>query len=151
MPEHPIEGLMKTTLDSIRQMIDVNTILGDPVETQDGNVIMPVSRVAFGFASGGTQWSSDRRRDAAQPPAGAGGGVAAMPFGGGAGAGVSLNPVGFLVVGNNQVRFLPVTTDAIFDRLIDVVPDLIARLAMPQPKTITVKTQPQVETKRPMA
>jgi len=57
LPEHPIEGLMKTTLDSIRQMIDVNTILGDPVETQDGNVIMPVSRVAFGFASGGTQWS----------------------------------------------------------------------------------------------
>ncbi|MGI6518194.1 MAG: GerW family sporulation protein [Bacillota bacterium] len=151
MPEHPIEGLMKTTLDSIRQMIDVNTILGDPVETQDGNVIMPVSRVAFGFASGGTQWSPDRRRDAAQPPAGASGGVAAMPFGGGAGAGVSLNPVGFLVVGNNQVRFLPVTTDAIFDRLIDVVPDLIARLATPQPKTITVKTQPQVETKRPMA
>ena len=151
MPEHPIEGLMKTTLDSIRQMIDVKTILGDPVETQDGNVIMPVSRVAFGFASGGTQWSSDRRRDTAQPPTGAGGGVAAMPFGGGAGAGVSLNPVGFLVVGNNQVRFLPVTTDAIFDRLIDVVPDLIARLATPQPKTITVKTQPQVETKRPMA
>jgi sporulation protein YtfJ len=151
LPEHPIEGLMKTTLDSIRQMIDVNTILGDPVETQDGNVIMPVSRVAFGFASGGTQWSSDRRRDVAQTPAGASGGVAAMPFGGGAGAGVSLNPVGFLVVGNNQVRFLPVTTDAIFDRLIDVVPDLIARLATPQPKTITVRTQPQVETKRPIA
>lgn len=142
---------MKTTLDSIRQMIDVNTILGDPVETQDGNVIMPVSRVAFGFASGGTQWNPGRRRDPVQTPAGASGGATEMPFGGGAGAGVSLNPVGFLVVGNDQVRFLPVTTDAIFDRLIDVVPDLIARLATPQPKTITVKTQPQVETKRPIA
>lgn len=151
MPEHPIEGLMKTTLDSIRQMIDVNTILGDPVETQDGNVIMPVSRVAFGFASGGTQWSFDRRRDVGQTQASGSGGVNTMPFGGGAGAGVSLNPVGFLVVGNNQVRFLPVTTDAIFDRLIDVVPDLITRLATPQPKTITVKTQPQVDTKRPIA
>ncbi|HOL52550.1 MAG TPA: GerW family sporulation protein, partial [Bacillota bacterium] len=59
--------------------------------------------------------------------------------------------VGFLVVGNNQVRFLPVTTDAIFDRLIDVVPDLIARLAAPQPKTITVRTQAQPEVKRPIA
>lgn len=63
LPEHPIEGLMKTTLESIRQMIDVNTILGDPVETKDGNVIMPVSRVTFGFASGGTQWDASRRRD----------------------------------------------------------------------------------------
>lgn len=151
LPEHPIEGLMKTTLESIRQMIDVNTILGDPVETKDGNVIMPVSRVTFGFASGGTQWDASRRRDGGQPPTGSGGGTAELPFGGGAGAGVSLSPVGFMVVGNNQVRFLPVTTDAIFDRLIDVVPDLIARLAAPQPKTITVRTQAQPEVKRPIA
>jgi len=98
-------------------------------------VIMPVSRVAFGFASGalsGVPIAAETRRSRRPAPPGS----CRDAVWGGAGAGVSLNPVGFLVVGNNQVRFLPVTTDAIFDRLIDVVPDLIARLATPQPKRL---------------
>jgi sporulation protein YtfJ len=53
MPEHPIEGLMKTAMESIKEMVDVNTVVGDPVETPDGTVIIPVSRVACGFAAGG--------------------------------------------------------------------------------------------------
>ena len=56
MPDHPIEALMKTTMDSIKEMVDVNTILGDPVETPDGTVILPVSRVTFGFAAGGSEF-----------------------------------------------------------------------------------------------
>jgi len=128
LPDHPIDGLMKTTLDSIGQMIDVNTILGDPVETPDGNVIMPVSRVTFGFAAGGSDWAAE--------PAPASN---SSPFGGGGGAGISLNPVGFLVVGNKQIRFLPVTSDAVFDRLLDVVPDVLTRMGAIRPQPDTVK------------
>ena len=128
LPDHPIDGLMKTTLDSIGQMIDVNTILGDPVETPDGNVIMPVSRVTFGFAAGGSDW-------AAESPSVSNG----SPFGGGGGAGISLNPVGFLVVGNKQIRFLPVTSDAVFDRLLDVVPDVLTRMGAIRPHPDTIK------------
>lgn len=124
MPDHPIDGLMKTTLDSISQMIDVNTILGDPVETPDGNVIMPVSRVSFGFAAGGSDWNNDQQPERA-----------GSPFGGGGGAGISLSPVGFLVVGNRQVRFLPVTSDAVLDRLLDVVPDVLTRMGAIRPPT----------------
>ncbi|MEA4882194.1 MAG: GerW family sporulation protein [Clostridia bacterium] len=136
MPDHPIDGLMKTTLDSIAQMVDVNTILGDPVETPDGNVIMPVSRVTFGFAAGGTDLDSEPRRE--QPTAQAGSEAGSAQFGGGGGAGISLQPVGFLVVGNSQVRFLPVSGDAVFDRLLDVVPDLIAKMTSGNGKSHTV-------------
>ena len=55
--QHPIEGLMKTAMESLKTMVDVNTILGDPVETPDGAVIVPVSRVSFGFAAGGSEFS----------------------------------------------------------------------------------------------
>jgi sporulation protein YtfJ len=128
LPDHPIDGLMKTTLDSIGRMIDVNTILGDPVETPDGNVIMPVSRVCFGFAAGGSDWARESSSVSSD-----------SPFGGGGGAGISLNPVGFLVVGNKQIRFLPVTSDAVFDRLLDVVPDVLTRMGAIRPQPDTVK------------
>ncbi|MCR4426042.1 MAG: GerW family sporulation protein [Firmicutes bacterium] len=143
MPEHPIDGLMKTTLDSIAQMVDVNTIMGDPVETPDGNVIMPVSRVSFGFAAGGTDWCGSTEPNAG---ATAGNGGTQSPFGGGSGAGISLHPVGFLVVGRDQVRFLPVNGDAILDRLLDVAPELIARVfgTHPKPKTMQVQCEPTV-------
>ena len=136
LPEHPIDGLMKTTLDSISRMIDVNTILGDAVETPDGNVIMPVSRVSFGFVAGGTDWGDDRQQErSASSQSGSNG----SPFGGGGGAGISLNPVGFLVVGSKQVRFLPVTSDAVFDRLLDVVPDVLTRMGAIRPQPEAVK------------
>ncbi|HHY98150.1 MAG TPA: sporulation protein YtfJ [Firmicutes bacterium] len=126
MAEHPIEGLMKTAMQSIKEMVDVNTILGDPVETPDGNVILPVSRVSFGFAAGGTDFEAG-----GAAPEGQGDGEAASgasPFGGGSGAGISVSPVAFLIVGNGQVRLLPVDRNAIFDRLLDVAPQLLQQL-----------------------
>lgn len=63
MQGHPIEGLMKTAMESIKDMVDVNTILGDPVETPDGSVIIPVSRVSFGFAAGGSEFSSQQKEE----------------------------------------------------------------------------------------
>ncbi|MDQ7792913.1 MAG: GerW family sporulation protein [bacterium] len=127
MSDHPIQGLMKTAMEAIKEMVDVNTIVGDAVETPDGNVIVPISRVSFGFAAGGTEYESDRngkRQGQADT-----GGQATLPFGGGSGAGVSIQPIGFLVVGQGTVRLLPVDGRAIIDRLIDLAPQVLDQVA----------------------
>lgn len=123
MPEnHPIEGLMKTAMESIREMVDINTVVGDPVEAPDGTVIIPVSRVACGFVAGGGNFEASRdskqNEGDSQEPA----------FGGGSGAGVSVKPIGFLVVGNGQVRMLPVDGNMLADRLIDMAPHLLSQI-----------------------
>lgn len=123
MSTHPIEGLMKTAMESIKQMVDVNTVVGDAVEAQDGTVIIPVSRVACGFAAGGGEFET----------AGGGNnqnqeGQQALPFGGGSGGGVSVQPVGFLVVSKEEVRFLAVDSNTMVDRLIDLAPNLVNQL-----------------------
>ena len=76
MAEHPIENLMVTAMSSLRDMIDVNTIIGDTVETPDGTTIIPVSKVSFGFAAGGSEFNTNNKY--AQVPK--------LPFGGGSGA-----------------------------------------------------------------
>ena len=121
MGEHPIEGLMKTAMESIKEMVDVNTIVGDPVETPDGSVIIPISKVACGFAAGGGEFAST----AQQSDQSDGG---AFPFGGGSGAGVSVQPVGFLVVGQGQIRLMPVDGNAVVDRIIDAAPQLLSQV-----------------------
>jgi sporulation protein YtfJ len=117
--QHPIEGLMKTAMESIKEMVDVNTIVGDPVETPDGNVIIPISRVACGFAAGGGEFEAGGNGENEQSIPG---------FGGGSGAGVSVQPVGFLVVGQGQVRLLPVDGNALYDRIIDMAPQIINQI-----------------------
>ena len=126
MGNHPIESLMKTAMESIQQIVDVNTIVGDPVETHDGSVIIPISRVTCGFAAGGSEFApaEDNKENV-----NTGGQAAALPFGGGAGAGVSVQPVAFLVVGNGSIRLLPVDSNVVVDRLIDTVPDLLDKVA----------------------
>lgn len=102
LTEHPIEGLMKTTMNSLKEMVDVNTIIGDPVQSPDGLVIIPVSKISFGFASGGSEFNKVMEVQE--------GGITEdkIPFGGGSGAGVSVQPVGFIVAGNNQIKLLTV-------------------------------------------
>ncbi|HOL14676.1 MAG: GerW family sporulation protein [Dethiobacteria bacterium] len=122
MEHHPIESLMKTAMENLKEMVDVNKIVGDAVETPDGSVIIPISRVSFGFAAGGTEFEQQN-----------GGGnhnhnQAELPFGGGSGGGVSVQPVAFLVAGQGQVRLLPVDRNAMLDRLIDVAPQVIDQL-----------------------
>ena len=114
MTEHPIQGLMKTAMESIKGMVDVNTVIGDAVEAPDGSVIIPVSRVGLGFAAGGSEFGTPKETD--------------LPFGGGSGAGVSVQPVGFLVVGQGAVRLLPVSHGAILDRVVDLVPQLVDKI-----------------------
>lgn len=127
MQEHPIQSLMQTAMENIKEMVDVNTIIGDPVETPDGSVILPVSRVGFGFAAGGGEFRSgggEPRGEDADPAS-----EDSQPFGGGAGGGVSINPMGFLVVGHGTVKLLSAEPgNQLFDRLIDLTPGLLERL-----------------------
>jgi len=119
MGERPIQGLMKTAMENLRDMVDVNTVVGDAIETPQGDVIVPVSRVSFGFAAGGGEYET------APSP---GGSQAELPFGGGSGGGVSIQPVGFLVVGKESVRFLGVDNDTAAERLLDMAPELLGEL-----------------------
>ena len=130
MENHPIEGLMKTAMQNIKEMVDVNTILGDPVETLDGSVIVPISRVTFGFAAGGSEFESsqaktkDKDRDRNQESTE----NSKFPFGGGSGAGITINPVAFLVVGKEQTKLLPIESNVLVDRILDFAPQLLDKL-----------------------
>lgn len=115
---HPIEGLMKTAMASIKEMVDVNTVVGDAVETNDGTVIIPVSQVGCGFAAGGGEYELTNNNNNGKE----------MPFAGGSGAGVSVKPVGFLVVRMNDVRLISVAGNQLAERIVDVAPQLIDKL-----------------------
>lgn len=127
MNEHPIEGLMLTAMNSIQDMIDVNTIIGEPIETSNNMVIIPISKVGFGFAAGGSEFKGEtideytkrEKEEAIQYR---------LPFGGGSGAGVSISPIAFLVVSQNNVKLLPVNHSSAIDRLLDYVPDLMEKV-----------------------
>lgn len=145
MSDHPIETLMRTTMENLKAMVDVNTVVGEPVETADGTVIVPVSRVSFGFVAGGgdetyeqgqsghgqeeEMYSGGGRSQEQGSSEGEAGAARRFPFAGGSGAGVSIRPVAFLVVGNGQVRVLPVDGRAIYDRVLDAVPVFLEKLA----------------------
>jgi len=119
MADHPIQGLMRTAMENIKQMIDVNTIIGDPVETPDGSVILPISKVGFGFAAGGSEFQYEHNN-----PTSIG-----YPFGGGSGGGVSITPVAFLVVGKQGIRSIPLeNTTHLYDRILDSVPQFVEKM-----------------------
>lgn len=123
MEEHPIEGLMLAAMDSIRDMIEVDTIIGDTIQVQENVNIIPISKVSFGFAAGGSEFKGEsiedykRREDEENISY-------RNPFGGGSGAGVSIKPVAFLVVQGENVKLLPVEHNCTIDRIIDYMPEL---------------------------
>ncbi len=113
--EHPIEGLIKTTMEKIREMVDVDTIIGDPMTLSDGTVIIPVSKVSFGFASGGSDLPAKTAKDL---------------FGGGGGAGISIQPVAFLVVSNGDVKLLQMSINANTpNAIINMVPEMFDKVS----------------------
>ncbi len=126
MSEHPIEGLMVTAMNSIQDMIDVNTIIGEPIETSNNIVIIPISKVSFGFAAGGSEFKGEtideykkrEKEEAIQYR---------LPFGGGSGAGVTINPIAFLVIQPSGVKLMPVNHTSSLDKLLDYIPDLIEK------------------------
>ena len=97
MSEHPIENLMNTAMSNLKEMIDVNTIVGEAIETVNGTVIIPISKVSFGFAAGGSEFSGETvneyEREGIDEAI-----TYRLPFGGGSGAGVNIVPVGFVIV-----------------------------------------------------
>lgn len=120
MNNHPIDSLMVTAMSSLRDMIDVNTIVGDTVETPDGTVIIPVSKVCFGFAAGGSEFNSNKMNKFVEEYK--------LPFGGGSGAGVKISPIAFLVVKDGVIKLLTIDADRPLDKLVDALPDLVNKI-----------------------
>ncbi len=140
MTEHPIQGLMVTAMNSIQDMVDVNTIIGEPIETTNNVVIIPISKVTFGFAAGGSEfkgetideYSKKDKEEAIQYR---------LPFGGGSGAGVNISPVAFLVIQENNIKLLPVNYTSAIDKLLDYVPDLMDKVNCVINRTMTDKQE----------
>lgn len=115
MAEHPIQGLMGVTMEKIREMVDTDTIVGAPINAAEGVTILPISKVTFGFASGGSDIGSKTNKDL---------------FGGGGGAGVSISPIAFLVIQNGNVRTIQLADHAsTVDRALNMVPELVDKLS----------------------
>ena len=113
--EHPINGLMDVTLEKIRQMVDSNTIIGNPINTADGTTILPVSKVTYGFTSGGSDFMSSK--------------APKELFGGGSGAGISITPVAFLVLREDNVRLIQIAEkNNSVDRVLNLIPDVMDRV-----------------------
>jgi sporulation protein YtfJ len=124
MMEHPIEQIMQTTLENLKDMIDVNTIVGDSMVMADGTMIVPVSKVCLGFISGGGEYP---KKEGGKPsPSDSGSEEKKLPFAGGAGVGVNINPMAFLVVSKGKVQLLPVEGSTPYDRLAELIPRIFA-------------------------
>jgi sporulation protein YtfJ len=102
-------------MENLKEMIDVNTIVGDAVESKDGSLIIPISKVSFGFASGGSEF--DLQHDEVPRPD--------YPFGGGSGAGVTVKPVAFLVTKGDSVRLLSLNQNNTCEKVIDSIPQIM--------------------------
>ena len=114
--KHPINEVLQTTMSRIREMVDTNTVVGQPIVTADGVTIIPVSKLSFGFATGGSDFGKTPNVE--------------KNFGGGAGAGVNVTPVAFLIVKDGSVRLLPVAPPAgdSVGRVVDMVPEMFEKV-----------------------
>lgn len=117
--DHPIGELMQTAMTSIKDMVDVNTVIGDPVVAASGATIIPISRVSFGYVTAGGDLSFEEKKGRSVPE------DPAFPFAGGSGAGVSVQPVGFLVVSDHTVRMLPAQAMTVADRMVELIPNVV--------------------------
>ncbi|MBQ2000951.1 MAG: GerW family sporulation protein [Acutalibacteraceae bacterium] len=114
MSDTAIKGIMDVTMDKIRAMADADTIIGKEIKLDNGIVIIPISKVSFGFASGGSDFPSKTNKEL---------------FGGGAGAGISVTPTAFIVINNNDVRMLQISKKAdATDKAIDMLPALFDKV-----------------------
>ncbi|MDE6149526.1 MAG: GerW family sporulation protein [Ruminococcus sp.] len=109
-----LEGLVKTAMEKIHEMVDCETIVGKPILTADGTTIIPVSKVSFGFASGGSDLPTKSTKD---------------QFGGGSGAGVTISPVAFIAIHNGETKLLQMTTNTPYENaVVNVVPDVVDKI-----------------------
>ncbi len=110
-----VKNLFGTSIEKIREVVDTNTVIGDPITAADGTMVIPVSKVSYGFASGGSDLPSKQANSL---------------FGGGGGAGINITPIAFLVIAEGNVRLLPVSSKPDnFDKAISMVPDLVDKVS----------------------
>ena len=111
-----LPNMLETTIQKIREMVDVNSVIGQPITTPDGVTIIPVSKVSVGFGGGGSDFASSKGGE--------------NPFGGGVGGGVNVTPICFLIVKDGNVRMMPVAAPAntTADRIVEMVPDTLDKL-----------------------
>ena len=114
-----LPNMLETTIQKIRELVDSNTVVGQPITTPDGVTILPVSRISVGLGGGGSDFASTKAA------------AGQMPFGGGVGAGVKVTPVAFLVVQDGNVRILTIASPAnsTADRLVEMVPDTLDKIS----------------------
>ncbi|MGM8365843.1 GerW family sporulation protein [Virgibacillus sp. W0181] len=124
MEEHPIQGLMTTAMENLKDIVEVNTIIGDPVESPDGSMIIPVSKLGVGFAAGGSEFNASQSNDGDSSS-----NESMLPFGGGSGGGVSINPVAFLVVSKKGVNIIHIDENThIYEKMIDHAPQVVEKV-----------------------
>ena len=118
MEINPIGELMQTTMDNVRNMLKVDTVVGEPIYTPDGITLVPISRISVGFGGGGVEFGNAKKSGEARP------------YGGGNATGVKIDPIGFLVIKDGTIRMINVTPPAsnTVDRLIDMVPQVMDRV-----------------------
>lgn len=117
-----LEALVKSSMEKIRELSEAETIVGKPIETSDGTTIIPVSKVSFGLASGGSDLGSDKKG-----------------FGGGSGAGITISPMAFIVVRNGETKLLQMTNNTPYQNaVVNVVPEVVDKII----DFVDKKTQP---------
>lgn len=117
MSEHPIQGLMTTAMENLKGMTEVNTIIGEPIESPDGSFIIPVSKVGFGFAAGGSEFSSGQDDSDS------------LPFGGGSGGGVSITPIAFLILGKHGIKMVHMDQQThLYEKMLNQAPQVVEKL-----------------------
>ena len=114
---HPLPDMIGTTMEKLQTLVDTNTVVGDPIVTADGTTVIPITKVSYGIAGGGTDFTTKTQKGA-------------NPFGGGAGASVTLTPISFLIIKDGVTRMIPVAEPAstTVDRLIEKVPEFTDKL-----------------------
>ena len=126
MANQSIQDILSTSMEKLRELVDVNTIVGTPITVSEGTTIIPISKVSFGFGSGGSDFPANSQKEA---------------FGGGSGGGVSIQPLAFIVVANGDVKLLQMTSaNNTADKVVNLVPELIDKISSLFPKKKEEKT-----------
>ncbi|NBJ69015.1 MULTISPECIES: GerW family sporulation protein [Clostridia] len=121
MDDHPIQGLMTTAMENLKDMVEANTIIGNPIQAPEGSIIIPVSKVGFGFAAGGSEFQSTSN---SSPDS-----EATLPFGGGSGGGVSITPVAFLIVSEQGIKMVHLDQQThIYEKMLDFAPQVVEKV-----------------------
>lgn len=114
---HPLPDMISLTMEKLQALVDTNTVVGDPIVTSDGTTVIPITKVSYGIAGGGTDFTTKSQKSS-------------NPFGGGAGASVTLTPVSFLIIKDGMTRMIPVAEPAstTIDRMIEKAPEFADKL-----------------------